>query len=231
MPVTGRLARQLITTFTRTGGLVVDIHPADHTLVANAVILGRRASAVVTDTNRAGVIWTWAPNSRDKGDGRTVEERVARAEAPNAAMALPRGEAALAVLRRTCETRTRACSAGGPPEESFLSGCAALLARGGHLAVVTGVHLVHGRPHDPVPGTIREAQRAGLVYLQHIVAVHGPVRRRGIVLSLLPATVARATVAPPHVFMAVRAHADVLIFTKPSSLPVAARMYLRAEEE
>ncbi|WP_067181498.1 hypothetical protein [Microtetraspora niveoalba] len=232
MPVTGRLARQLITTCTRPGDLVVDIHPADHTLAANAVILGRRASAVVTDPEVAGDIWTRVTSGRE-ADRRRVEVRVARPEAAYPVLAHRRGEAALVVIKRTCETSTFTSSVGLPLEESPLAEPAALLGNGGHLAVVTGVHLVDGRPYDPVPGLIQEARCAGLVYLQHIVAVHGSVRRGQIVLSLLPAalTAARTSAVPPHVPTVLRAHADVLIFTKPARPPVSAELYPNEEGE
>ncbi|MEU8056039.1 hypothetical protein [Microbispora bryophytorum] len=221
MPVTGRLARQLITTCSRVDDLVVDVHPADHTLVANAVVLGRRVSTVVIDPAVAGVIWTRVTSGRSEADRRRVEVRIARAEATYVALAHRRGEAALVVIRRTCETESNAISIGGPLQE--LAEPAALLAPGGHLVVVTGLHLIQGRPRDPVPGLVREAQRAGLVYLQHIVAVHGPVRRRQIVLSLLPAQVAvrRTQAVSPHVPTALRAHADVLIFSKPLTSPAS----------
>ncbi|KAA9375987.1 MULTISPECIES: hypothetical protein [Microbispora] len=217
MPITGRLARQLITTCSRAGDLVVDVHPADHMVVVNAVVFGRRVSAVVVDHAVAGVIWTRAISGRDIADRHKVEVRVARAEAAYTALAYRRGEAALVVVRRTCEAEPNTTSIDGSPGESPLIESAALLAPGGHLVVVTGMHLIEGRPRDPMPGLIGEAQRAGLVYLQHIVAVHGPIRRRQIVLSLLPAHIAarRTQAVSPHVPMALRAHADVLIFSKP----------------
>ncbi|MFF4779483.1 hypothetical protein ACFY05_42380 [Microtetraspora fusca] len=232
MPVTGRLARQLITTCTRPGDLVVDIHPADHTLAANAVILGRRASAVATDPEVAGDIWTRVTSGRE-ADRRRVEVRVARPEATYPVLAHRRGEAALVVIKRTCETSTFTSSVGLPLEKSSLADPAALLTNGGHLAVVTGLQLVDGRPHDPVPGLIREARRAGMVYLQHIVAIHGPVRRKRIVLSLLPATITanRAKAVLPRVPTALRAHADVLIFIKPARPPASAEPYSNEEGE
>ncbi len=233
MPVTGRLARQLITTCSRADGLVVDVHPADHALVANAVALGRRVSTVVIDPAVAGVIWTRVTSGRDEADLRRVEVRVARAEATYLALAHRRGEASLVVIRRTCDAEPDMTSIDGSPRESSLGEPAALLAPGGHLVVVTGLHLIEGRPYDPVPGLIREAQRAGLVYLQHIVAVHGPVRRRQIVLSLLPANIAarKAQAVSPHVPTALRAHADVLIFSKPLTSPVFVGACPRGEEE
>ncbi|WP_169981715.1 hypothetical protein [Microbispora sp. H10836] len=233
MPVTGRLARQLITTCTRADDLVVDVHPADHTLVANAVVLGRRVSTVVVDPVVAGVIWTRATSGRDEADRRGVEVRIARVEATYVALAHRRGEAALVVVRRTCDAEPDTASIDGSPDGSPLGEPAALLAPGGHLVVVTGLHLTQGRPHDPVPGLIREAQRAGLVYLQHIVAVHGAVRRRQIVLSLLPTHIAARNAQPvsSHVLAALRAHADVLIFSKPLTSPVSAGACPGGEEE
>ncbi|WP_327048324.1 hypothetical protein OG320_10855 [Microbispora sp. NBC_01189] len=223
MPITGRLARQLITTCSRAGDLVVDVHPANHMVVANAVVFGRRVSAVVVDPAVAGVIWTRAISGRDIADRHKVEVRVARAEAAYMALAHRRGEAALVVIRRTCEAEPTTTSIDGSPRENPMAEPAALLAPGGHLVVVTGLHLIEGRPHDPVPGLIREAKRAGLVYLQHIVAVHGPIRRSQIVLSLLPAHIAaeRTRAVSPLVPTALRAHADVLIFTKPLTSPVS----------
>lgn len=232
MPVSGRLARQLITTCTRADDLVVDVYPADHTLVANAVVLGRRVATVV-DPAVAGAIWTRVTTGRDEADRCRADVRIARAESTYLALAHRLGEAALVVVRRTCDAEPNTTSIDGSPRESPLVDPAALLAPGGHLAVVTGLHLVGGRAHDPVPGLIRDAQRAGLVYLQHIVAVHGAVRRRQIVLSLLPAHIAarKAQTVSPCVPTALRAHADVLIFTKPLRSPISADTYPRGEED
>ncbi|RGA05590.1 hypothetical protein DI270_007710 [Microbispora triticiradicis] len=231
MPVTGPLARQLITTCTRADGLVVDVHPADHALVANAVALSRRVSTVVIDPAVAGVIWTRATTGRDEADRRRVDVRIARAEATYLALAHRRGEAALVVVRRTCESEPNVTTIDGSLQE--LAEPAALLAPGGHLVVVTGLHLIQGRPHDPVPGLIRAAQRAGLVYLQHIVAVYGPIRRRQIVSSLLPAqsALSKAQAVSPYVPTALRAHADLLIFTKPHRPPASAGICPCGEEE
>ncbi|MEU8175605.1 hypothetical protein AB0C14_22220 [Microbispora hainanensis] len=233
MPVTGRLARQLIMTCTQPDDLVVDVHPADHMLVANAVALRRRVSTVVIDPAAAGVIWTRVTSGRDEADRRRVDVRIARTEATYLALAHRRGEAALVVVRRTCDAEPNTASIDGSPDGSPLVEPAALLAPGGHLVVVTGLHLIEGRPHDPMPGLIREAQRAGLVYLQHIVAVHSPIRRRQIVLSLLPAHIAarRTQAVSPHVPTVLRAHADVLIFSKPLSSPVSVGSCPRGEEE
>ncbi len=91
MPVTGRLARQLIATCTRPGEVIIDLFPADHMLVSNARILGRRATAVVTDPGAAGIIWTRATTGRDAHDMRKVEVRVVPSEKAYLALADRRG--------------------------------------------------------------------------------------------------------------------------------------------
>ncbi len=233
MPVTGRLARQLIAACTRPGDLVIDLFPADHMLVSNARILGRRVTAVVTDPGMAGIIWTRATTGCNAQDTRRVEARVVGSQKAHRALADRHGEAALVVVRRNCWPTASEMSIGESAEQGSLSEPAELLARRGHLAVVTGLHHVEDRLHDPVPELVRSARQAGLIYLQHIVAVHGPVRRGHIVMSLLPANLAPKRMTPGASgggVTSTRAHADVLLFTKPLRAGVAAERDLRGEE-
>ncbi|MFV2198850.1 hypothetical protein [Nocardiopsis sp. LOL_012] len=59
---------------------------------------------------------------------------------------------------------------------------AALLTRpGGIVAVITPVaHLPRGAVVDPAPGVVRAAECAGLVYVQHVIALTVPVCEEGL---------------------------------------------------
>ncbi|MFI0423553.1 hypothetical protein [Spongiactinospora sp. 9N601] len=56
-PASTLLARHLITTCTRLGGLVIDIDTADHAIVSSALTTGCRAVATFTDPARAHRCW------------------------------------------------------------------------------------------------------------------------------------------------------------------------------
>ncbi|MDF5754630.1 hypothetical protein [Spongiactinospora sp. TRM90649] len=56
-PVSTLLARHLITTCTRLGGLAIDIDAADHAVVSSALTTGCRAVATFTDPTQAHRCW------------------------------------------------------------------------------------------------------------------------------------------------------------------------------
>jgi hypothetical protein len=52
---------------------------------------------------------------------------------------------------------------------------------GGIIAAITAVgHTPHGEVVDPAPGLVRAASCAGLVYLQHVIAITAPLCQAGL---------------------------------------------------
>ncbi|WP_245960201.1 hypothetical protein [Prauserella flavalba] len=111
---------------------------------------------------------------------------------------------------------------------------ARLLRVGGILAVLTHSDWSRGELTDPTGAVVASAQNADLLYLQHIVALHTPVRGGRFATELVPdvdgsAADAQARAAhraavrglpAPHR----RIHSDVLVFAQPheyESLPVS----------
>lgn len=102
---------------------------------------------------------------------------------------------------------------------------ARLLRVGGILAVITHSDWSQGELIDPTGGVIASAQNADLLYLQHVVSLHAPVRSGRIATELIPdsdgsaaeqqaCTAHRAAVRgmpAPHR----RVHSDVLVFAQP----------------
>ena len=111
---------------------------------------------------------------------------------------------------------------------------ARLLRVGGILAVLTHSDWARGELIDPTGAVVASAQNADLLYLQHIVALHAPVRGGRFATELIPDTDDRAAeqhartqhraavrgLPAPHR----RAHSDVLVFAQPHQyepLPVS----------
>ncbi|MGW4213455.1 hypothetical protein ACWEIJ_36095 [Lentzea sp. NPDC004789] len=98
---------------------------------------------------------------------------------------------------------------------------ARLLRTGGVLAVLTHSHRGGGRLVDPSGPIVAAAQAADLLSLQHVVAVHAPVRDGDFTLTANPAEIDRAEREQHHA--TVRglpaphrmAHSDVLVFAQP----------------
>ena len=91
--------------------------------------------------------------------------------------------------------------------------CQRVLRPGGVLAVITASTPGPGGLRDDPGEAITRARAAGLVYTQHIVAVHAAIRDSQITPGPGdPAPVCEAAVpAPVHSPV----HSDVLVFTKP----------------
>jgi len=94
---------------------------------------------------------------------------------------------------------------------------ARLLRTGGTLIVLTHCNHVGGRLVDPSGPIVAAAQTADLLYLQHIVAVHAPVRDAQFALAADPESdreqhraAVRGLPAPHQI-----AHSDVLAFSQP----------------
>ena len=102
---------------------------------------------------------------------------------------------------------------------------ARLLRVGGILAVITHCDWPEGELIDPTGAVVASAQNADLLYLQHIIALHAPVREGRFAVDTLteldgPAADRQARIAhraavrglpAPHR----RVHSDVLVFAQP----------------
>jgi len=104
---------------------------------------------------------------------------------------------------------------------------------GGILAVLTHSDWTTGQLSDPTSAVVTAGQNADLLYLQHIVALHAPVRDGRFQLSDdhradTPArhrAEMRGLPAPHH-----RIHSDVLVFAQPQS-PVGSREVTQFQDE
>lgn len=113
---------------------------------------------------------------------------------------------------------------------------ARLLRVGGILAVLTHCDWSRGELIDPTGAVVAAGQNADLLYLQHVVAVHAPVRDGQFAAALdTPAAedearsrhraVVRGLPAPHR-----RIHSDVLVFAQPQSARSSAELRVLQEE-
>jgi hypothetical protein len=213
VPVTDRLARELIKTCTLLGDLVIDLQADTPAVVSGALSLGRRITACTTDFDLAEDIWENVCVPHPVEDLPGADLRFARPEDTYLDLSHLQGQAALVVTRHTCQHPVP----GGPAAlVNAAAEPAALLKAGGHLAVITGLYRQDGRAHDPAPALVRQAREAGLVYLQHIVALRIPARPDAYPTSpVQAAAAATGLTGTPEVPTTRRAHCDVLLFTKP----------------
>lgn len=221
VPVSGPLARHLVSACTRLGDTAVHIGATDHQLISNALSMGCRATAAFTDPALAGVTWTRLTRKHPEHDLQVAELRVTRPEGTYPALAKLSGTAALVVVQQACARSSATQPADLPARRGDLLNvalAAALLKPGGHLAVVTGLHRAEDRVVDPAPQIIARAQRAGLVYLQHIIALRCPARGEQVdpVVSHRAVTAAQALPECAGLPFSARVHTDVLLFTKPA---------------
>lgn len=95
--------------------------------------------------------------------------------------------------------------------------CAAVLRPGGFLVTVTRNPRPHGRVFDLTTATVRLGRQAGLVYLQHVIALHAAIRDGRLVASpslrqRINIRNARARGLPVHL----QVHEDVVVFQRPT---------------
>jgi modification methylase len=98
------------------------------------------------------------------------------------------------------------------------AGCRQLLRPGGLLVTVTKNLRRKGRLLDLAAATVTLCERAGLVYLQHVLALHAAVRDSGLharpsLWQLTQTRKARGRGEPAHLVV----HEDVLVFVKPAA--------------
>ncbi|MFI7455219.1 hypothetical protein ACIBQX_47650 [Nonomuraea sp. NPDC049714] len=214
VPVSGPLARQLVSACTRLGETVIHIGATDHQVISAALSMGCRASVTFSDSVQAGVVWTRLTRSHPEHDLQVADLRVTRPERVGPVLADLAGAAALVLIEQTC-TAGQPATAGSFDVES----AGELVKPGGYLAVITGLCHAENGVVDPAPGIIARARQVGLLYLQHIIALRVPARgeRSDPVVSPCVVTMAqklRGWVGPSD---SARVHSDLLLFTKPAS--------------
>ena len=116
------------------------------------------------------------------------------------------GRAALAITGR-----------GGPGTSVLYAACERVLRPGGVLAVITASTPRPGGLRDDPGEVIAAARAAGLVYAQHIVALHATIT--GGQLTTGPPDAARPDEAAGPPAVCARIHSDLLVFTKPGGTP------------
>jgi hypothetical protein len=232
--VTPELARQVITSFSRPGELVIDPLAGPGIVLAEAAAAGRRSAGLEADPRCADLARANLARALTTAQLQLTELR--EGDGPHVAVCLDhlRGAASL-IATRLPAPGSQAASAGeadsagcplgslrGPAYESalagMLSGCRALLRPGAVLAAVTASTHRDGRLIDLPGQMIRLASRAGLTYTQHIIALTAAIR--GDCLHPWPRSAEtgrgpsdRETSAEPVTHRSV--HEDVLVFARP----------------
>ena len=217
-------AAQVITAFSRPGELVVIPAAADGVLVAAAAAAGRRVLGLAPGprsrervlTCLAGVDPLLRPLAMIRHSGPAL---LLEAGNPWA------GQAALAITGSGGPAPPRACPAarspgGGEPAAgpgALYAACQRVLRPGGVLAVITASTPCPGGLRDDPGEAITQARAAGLIYAQHIVALHAPIT--GSQLAPGPGDTTRPDQAPGLAAVHIRIHSDLLVFTKPGKEP------------
>jgi hypothetical protein len=205
-PGPGAEAAHVITAFSRPGELVVIPAAGTGALLSAAAAAGRRVLGLFAGPaacHAAGLRLDW-----DLGPARRPLAQ-ARAGGPGLLLEAgcpEAGQAALAITGR-----------GGPGAGVLYAACERVLRPGGVLAVITASTPRPGGLRDDPGEVIAAARAAGLVYAQHIVALHAAIT--GGQLTPGPPGTARPdeTAGPPAVHASV--HSDLLVFTKPGGTP------------
>lgn len=212
-------AGQIITAFSRPGELVVIPAARTGVLLAAAAAAGRRVLGLAPGPHSCervmsclrGLDPARRPLAEVRPGGPALLLEAGNPEA---------GQAALAVTGFGQGAPPGAWPAGtaggGEPAAGpglLYAACQRVLRPGGVLAVITASTPGPGGLHDGPGEAITRARAAGLVYAQHIVAVHAAIRDSQIVPGPGDPAPRRETAVPAPVHSLI--HSDVLVFTKP----------------
>jgi hypothetical protein len=216
--VSGPDAAQIITAFSRPGELVVIPDARDGVLLAAAAAAGRRVLGLAPGPRSCERVLACLggldPKLRPLAEVRPGRPGLLlEAGNPEA------GKAALAVTGCGEPAPPRACPGTGEPAAGpgvLYAACQRVLRPGGVLAVITASTPGPGGLRDDPGEAISRARAAGLVYAQHVVALHAPITGSQITPGEDATRPGEATgPGPAHV----RIHSDVLVFTKPGGTP------------
>lgn len=205
--VSGPDAALLITAFSRPGELIIIPEARDGVLLATAATAGRRVLGLAPDPrSRVRVLAALAGL-----DPRLRLLAEVRPGGPALLLEAGNPEAGQAPL---------AITGGGAPAADpgvLYAACQRVLRPRGVLAVITASTPRPGGLRDDPGEVISQARAAGLVYAQHIVALHAPITDSQIILP--PGDTARPGEAAGLAAVHARAHSDFLVFTQPGGTP------------
>jgi len=213
--VSGPDAAQIITAFSRPGELVVIPGARDGVLVAAAAAAGRRVLGLAP-----------GPRSRQRVlaclggvDARLRSLAEVRPGGPALLLDAGNPEAGQAALAITGGAEPSPSCPGEPAADPgvLFAACQRVLRPGGVLAVITASTPGPGGLRDDTGEVISRARAAGLVYAQHIVALHAPITDGQITPA--PGDAARPGEVAGLAAVHARAHSDFLVFTQPGGTP------------
>ena len=209
VPGAGPEAAHVIMAFSRPGELVVIPAAVTAALLTAAAAAGRRVLGLFSgpaDCHAAGphLDCDLGPAARPLARARVGGPGLLlEAGCPEA------GQAALAITGRGAPGR------GAPGGSALYAACERVLRPGGVLAVLTAsTHRPAGLRDDPA-GVIAAARAAGLIYTQHIVALHAAITDGQLTPG--PPGPARPDEAASPPVVCARIHSDLLVFTKPGT--------------
>jgi len=213
-------AAQVITAFSRPGELVVIPAARNGVLVAAAAAAGRRVLGLTPGPRSRQRVLTCL----DGVDPLLRHLAVVRRGGPALLLEAGHpeaGQAALAIAGGGGPAPPRACPAAGSPGGGepaagpgvMYAACQRALRPGGVLAVITASTPCPGGLRDDPGEAITQARAAGLIYAQHIVALHAPIA--GSQLAPGPGDTARPDQAAGLAAVHVRIHSDLFVFIKP----------------
>jgi hypothetical protein len=202
---------QIITAFSRPGELVVIPGARDGALVAAAAAAGRRVLGLAPGPrSRQRVLAALGgvdPRARPLAEVRPGGPALLlEAGNPDA------GQAALAITG--APSRPRPALVSLLPIRVYAA-CQRVLRPGGVLAVITASTPHPGGLRDDPGEVISRARAAGLIYAQHIVALHAPIT--GSQITPAPGGAARPGEGAGPEAVHVRTHSDFLVFTQPGT--------------
>jgi hypothetical protein len=206
-------AAQIITAFSRPGELVVIPGARDGALLAAVAAAGRRVLGLAPGPRSCERVLACLGGldprlrllAKIRPGGPALLLEAGNPEA---------GQAALVITGSGEPAPTRACPDELAADPGVLyAACQRVLRPGGVLAVITASTPGPGGLRDDPGEVISRARAAGLVYAQHIVALHAPITDGQITPAsgdaACPGEV--AGLAAVHA----RAHSDFLVFTQP----------------
>ena len=207
----------MITAFSRPGDLVVIPDAGTGALIVAAAVAARRVLGLTASAGHQRDLSARLDRDLDPTP-RTLA--LLRHGGPRQLLHAASGETGQAALAVTAACATPGCpppapagdSGGGPDTDPGLlyAACQRVLRPGGLLVAITSAVRQPGHPGE----LIACARAAGLIYTQHIIALHAPIRGSRLTipaddaLSLRPDTAATAPVNLPI-------HSDLLLFAAP----------------
>jgi hypothetical protein len=206
---------QIITAFSRPGELVVIPGARDGALVAAAAAAGRRVLGLAP-----------GPGSRQRvlaclGGVDPGLRPLAEVRPGGPALLLEAGnpDAGQAALVITGGAEPSPPCPGEPAADPgvLYAACQRVLRPGGVLAVLTASTPHPGGLRDDPGEAISRARAAGLIYAQHIVALHAPIT--GSQITPAPGDAAHPGEVAGLAAVHARTHSDFLVFTAPGGTP------------